>query len=302
MRFYPEGVNHALVKHFYTTEQLKEAIDSRAVFEGRVVACDSHHHLHIDLGGYTGLMPRTEGALGILEGTVRDIALISRVNRRVCFRVMGLHRGEHGETVPILSRRSVQLRCKRELCDTLCSGDVLSVNVTRLEDFGVFIDVGAGLSALIPIDMLSVSRIRHPSQRLACPQEIRAVFKKREGDRMTFSLKELLGTWEENAAAFHAGDTVPGVVRSVESYGVFVELAPNLAGLAEPYDGLFEGQLVSVYIKSVVKEKMKIKLAVAEAFDAAPAPMPLRYFVKDNHLDSWQYSPRGAAKNIMTLF
>ena len=50
-------------------------------------------------------------------------------------------------------------------------------------------------------------------------------------------MKELLGTWLENAAAFAAGETVVGLVRSVEPYGVFVELAPNLAGWPRPLRG-----------------------------------------------------------------
>mgnify|MGYP002230072907 FL=1 len=44
------------------------------------------------------------------------------------------------------------------------------------------------------------------------------------------TLRELLGTWSENAACFAAGETVVGIVRSVEEYGVFIEIAPNLAG------------------------------------------------------------------------
>ena len=108
--------------------------------------------------------------------------------------------------------------------------------------------------------MLSVSRISHPRQRLSEGQKIKVVLRKREGDKLTFSLKELLGTWEENAELFTPGETVTGVIRSIEDYGVFIELMPNLAGLAELEDGLFEGQSVAVYIKSIIKQKMKIKL------------------------------------------
>ena len=77
-------------------------------------------------------------------------------------------------------------------------------------------------------------------------------------NRISLSHKELLGTWEENAAFFNAGDTVEGIVRGIEPYGVFVELTPNLSGLSEPRDGLREGERVCVYIKSIIPEKMKI--------------------------------------------
>lgn len=46
--------------------------------------------------------------------------------------------------------------------------------------------------------------------------------------RIVLTLRELLGTWSENAACFAPGETVVGIVRSVEDYGVFIEIAPNL--------------------------------------------------------------------------
>ena len=55
--------------------------------------------------------------------------------------------------------------------------------------------------------------------------------------RFVLTIRELLGTWAENAARFTVGETVVGIVRSVEEYGTFVEIAPNLAGLAESRGG-----------------------------------------------------------------
>ena len=60
--------------------------------------CDGEHNLHVDLGCMKGIIPRNEGALGIEEGTVRDIALISRVNKPVSFVITGFS-SENGETV-----------------------------------------------------------------------------------------------------------------------------------------------------------------------------------------------------------
>lgn len=59
-----------------------------------------------------------------------------------------------------------------------------------------------------------------------------------EDGRICLSQRELLGTWEENASLFEQGETVAGIVRSVEDYGIFVELTPNLAGLAEFREGV----------------------------------------------------------------
>lgn len=302
MMFYPEGVNNSLCKIFNSVDEIKQAIELKQIFESRVLLCDKNHNLHIDLGVMRGIIPYNEGAVGIIEGTVRDIALISKVNKRVCFRIMGLHRDENGETVAILSRRSVQLDCLNSYIKNLRLGDIITAKVTHLEGFGAFIDIGAGLNSLIPIDMLSVSRISHPNERLAEGQIIKAVLRKIEAEKLTFSMRELLGTWDENASLFSVGETVTAVVRSIESYGVFIELMPNLAGLAELRNDLIVGQSVSVYIKSVLPDRMKIKLVVVEAFNEIAPPTEITYFTEQQHIDSWNYSPTNATKQIFTVF
>lgn len=120
--------------------------------------------------------------------------------------------------------------------------------------------------------------------------------------RVTLSHKELLGTWEENAENFRAGQTVGGVVRSIEKYGVFIELAPNLAGLAECTPFVKEGDSASVYIKSINPEKMKIKLAVVDSFPADYPVTPVKYYFRGDHMDSWRYSPSCSDKIIDSVF
>ncbi|MBR3148759.1 MAG: S1 RNA-binding domain-containing protein [Eubacterium sp.] len=301
MKFYPEGINNKLVASFKSIEEIKAAIDSESIYEGCVMLCDREHNLHIDLGCIEGVIPKNEGALGILEGTVRDIALISRVGKRVCFRVMGFHRDENGKRVAILSRRAVQLKCVEEYINNIRPGEIVDARVTRLEGFGVFIDLACGINSLIPIDMLSVSRISHPRERLREGEMIKCALRKRENDKLTFTLKELLGTWEENAASFFVGETVTGIVRSVESYGVFVELTPNLAGLAELGADVSAGQRVSVFIKSVIPERMKIKLVIVDTC-APTARKELDYFVSSGVISRWRYSPSSADRVVETVF
>ena len=88
-------------------------------------------------------------------------------------------------------------------------------------------------------------------------QFIKAVVKAPPNERGMVSLshRELLGSWEENAAKFETGQTVDGIVRSVEPYGIFVELSPNLAGLAELREGAEPGMHASVFIKNIIPEK-----------------------------------------------
>ncbi|MEG1777952.1 MAG: S1 RNA-binding domain-containing protein, partial [Angelakisella sp.] len=182
-------------------------------------------------------------------------------------------------------------------------GDIIRGRVTHLEAFGAFVDIGCGLPSLIPIDQISVSRISHPRDRFTVGDELFAVVRSVEAQgRICLTHKELLGSWEENADLFSSGETVAGIIRSVEEYGVFVELTPNLAGLAEPFGNVTIGQHASVYIKSILPEKMKIKLVLVDAFEANYSTPPIRYFRTEGHVDSWIYSPASSRKVIETIF
>jgi small subunit ribosomal protein S1 len=154
----------------------------------------------------------------------------------------------------------------------------------------------------LPIDAISVSRISHPKDRFQVGDNIKAVIKSVADDgKITLSHKELLGTWEENAREFSAGQTVTGVVRSVEDYGIFVEITPNLAGLAEPRDGVRVGQQASVFIKSILKDKMKIKLIIIDSFESNYIPK-IKYYNTDDVISEWEYSPKDCRKQITTRF
>ena len=166
MKFYPEGTNESLQRTFDSLEDVKIAMMNGNVIESKVLLCDSDHNLHVDLGIIRGVIPREEGAIGIDDGTTKDIALISKVNKFVCFTILGFQRDDFGGTSAILSRKAVQLGCKMNFIDKLNVGDIIDAKVTHLEKFGAFIDIGAGINALIPIDMLSVSRISHPRERV----------------------------------------------------------------------------------------------------------------------------------------
>mgnify|MGYP002512329161 CR=1 FL=1 len=270
--------------------------------EARAIYCDREHNLHIDFGFIHGIIPREECALDISEGTTRDIAIIARVNKPVRF-VIDEIREYNNKKTAILSRKKVQNDFNENYLPTLSPGDIIDARVTHLENFGVFCDIGCGVNALLPIDNISVSRIPHPSVRFTTGDDIKVIVKAfDDSGRVTLSHKELLGTWEENASFFNVGETVSGIVRSIESYGVFVELTPNLSGLAEYTNDVSEGQHTSVYIKSIIPEKMKFKLIIVDAFDAEYPRKKTHYFLKEGHIDYFRYSPENCIKNIDTTF
>lgn len=91
-RFLPEGAlldtphNQLTIR---SATNLAEAAMEGRVVEARAVLCDADHNLHVEMPCMEGIIPYYEGAVGIAEGTTRDIALISRVSKPVCFTVSG---------------------------------------------------------------------------------------------------------------------------------------------------------------------------------------------------------------------
>jgi small subunit ribosomal protein S1 len=305
LRYFPEGFliyTQENLKATSTLEGFINAYNENRILEARTSYCDREHNLHIDFGFIHGIIPREECAIGIKEGTVKDIAIIARVNKPVKFKIRKITEAD-GKKTAILSRCDVQKEFTENILTNTNTGDIITAKITHLEAFGAFCDIGCGVNALLPIDNISVSRIPHPDARFNVGDDIKVIIKSfDEFGRVTLSHKELLGTWEENANSFNVGETVSGIVRSVESYGIFIELAPNLAGLSEYTSGVFEGQQASVYIKSIIPEKMKFKLIIVDAFDGECTKQKPKYFYEGNHIDYFLYSPKNSKKIIETFF
>ncbi len=293
--------------HLSGTRGLRAAMETGRILEAYATECESGSmDLLVDLHGIRGVIPREEAVFSQDGLPVKDIAVITRVAKPVCFKVTGLYDGGGGRPTAVLSRRAAQKECAERYVSRLRPGDVIPASVTHLEPFGAFVDIGCGIVSLITVDSISVSRISHPADRFSPGDRIAAVVKSRDPltGRVSLTHRELLGTWEENASAFGASRTVSGIVRGVEEYGVFVELAPNLAGLAEPKESVREGDPCAVYIKSIIPEKMKIKLVLIDA-GAGEVRLPMKYFVdpaKEKRMTRWRYSPECCPRVIETVF
>lgn len=277
-------------------EALRKGAGTTEIFQAMCVKCDEFHNLHLDLGTVRALIPREEAALGIAEGRTKEFAILSRVGKPVCFQVLAFD--SHGTA--ILSRRAAQAEARDYFLSTLRPGQILSAVVQNPADFGVFCDIGCGFPALMRIDRCCVSRLRSASERFHTGQAVYAAVLAvdRQAGQIHLTGREVLGTWEENAAKFRAGQTVPGIVRSIMPYGLFVELTPNLSGLAETMPGIQVGDGVSVFIRSILPEKHKIKLNILEVL---PSPPPVRepeYFETSGCLDRWEYYPGSTAVTV----
>lgn len=305
--YLPEGSRKsadAFFPHTFTLSVLERAMEKGSILEAPVILCDNDMNLHVALGEFEGIIPREEAVYQLGGGDVKEIAILTRVGKMVAFCVKDIARSEDGVSI-ILSRRAAQKECFQKYISTLSPGDVVPAKVTHIESFGVFLDVGCGTTALLPVDAISISRISHPRFRFSVGDEFSVVIRSiDEEGRIYTSRKELLGTWEENASLFSAGQTVAGIVRSIESYGIFVELTPNLTGLAEYKEGVKENEIASVYIKSILPERMKVKLIIIDSHRAIP-DMPKTRFRPDEtprHIDIWRYSPEESQKRIETVF
>jgi small subunit ribosomal protein S1 len=207
----------------------------------------------------------------------------------VQFKIMDIRSGDGG-TIAYLSRRAAQEECAACYISHLERGDIIPARITHLEPFGAFCDIGCGLVSLLTVDKISVSRISHPSDRFRVGEFTSVVVHSTsDSGRIYLTHRELLGTWEENAAGFEIGQTVAGVVRSIESYGIFVELAPNLAGLAEWKAGVEVGQCASVYIKNILPAKKKVKLVLVDAYECEKSVSAPKYYITEGNVADWRY-------------
>ncbi len=113
-RYLPEGCLWNTVENaasLRNAASLQERWREGRILEARVTLCDSGHNLIVDLVSMKGIIPKEERRHWNQDGSTKDIALISRVNKAVCFRIQRFDRGANGEPVAILSRRQVQEEC-----------------------------------------------------------------------------------------------------------------------------------------------------------------------------------------------
>lgn len=260
--FMPEGWDN--VVSTLDNSNINEIINNQTTLQGIVTDCDDDFNLHIDLGNYQGVMPRSEveGINLQRNGLPKTNLCTGKVNKFVQFKVKDV--GNNG--IAILSRKAVQSEALDWVKKDLKVGDIVTGIVKRVESYGVFIEIGGGVVGLAHIEDLSVARIKSAFERVSIGQKLEVMIKSidKESGKLVLSYKELLGTWEENADKFNVGQRTTGIVRETEKHknGIFIELLPNLVGMAEYVDGLEYGQEVNVYIKRIDYERRKVKLLV----------------------------------------
>lgn len=263
-KFMPEGWQTEFATPI-TEQILNQAFVSGEVMQGFVTKCDSSYNLYVDLGNNKkGLIPREEvEAINVDEtGFPKPNICMNKVNKVVQFKVKDMPKDDY----VILSRKEVGQEAINWLKNDLQEGMIVHGIVRNIRPYGVFVEIGGGMVGLLHIEDISVVRIKSPAERFKIGQKIDVMIKyiDKKENRFLLTYKELLGTWEENIKDFSEGDVVTGIVREIEKSknGIFIELKPNLVGLADYKEHLEYGQKARVYVKRIIPDKKKVKLVL----------------------------------------
>jgi small subunit ribosomal protein S1 len=160
------------------------------------------------------------------------------------------------------------------------TNDRLKGKVTRVTDFGAFVELEPGLEGLIRLADMSWSRkIRKPSDVLKAGELVEVVVTgvKAADKRIGLSLKQALGDpWDDVASRFAPGTVVEGPVVSLADFGAFVELGEGIEGmihigdisrekrLKHPKEALTAGQRVRAQVLEVDRAKRRIRLGMKQ--------------------------------------
>ncbi len=164
----------------------------------------------------------------------------------------------------------------------LDKGARLQGTVTRLQDFGAFVDLGAGVEGLVHVSEISHQRVDKPSDALIEGQQIEVVVLGTKGlgnrrkERISLSIKALeKDPWDDIRKNFPSGTVATGKVDSLEDYGAFVELAEGVRGMVHvsevadrrighPRDVLSMGEEVRVVVLEADARRHRLRLSIRQ--------------------------------------
>ena len=238
VQFKPEGWNNEITK--VDKSNLEEYINEEKVLQGLVKSCDEKLNLHVAFeDDIQGIVPREEiEQINIEEdGLPKERICTGKVHKFIQFKIKDIDKDNN----LTLSRKQVQKEALDWVLNDLKVGERVDGIVKNIKPYGAFVEIGGGVVGLVHIEDLSVARIKTPYERLKIGQKVEIVVKsiEREKKKVILSYKETLGTWEENANNFAKGMKTTGIIRETEKNknGIFIELRPNLVGMAEYKDG-----------------------------------------------------------------
>jgi len=225
----------------------------------------------VDLGGIDGLLHVSD----IAHTRITKPEDVLTVGQELQVRILKID----PETKKI-SLGLKQLQAEPWKTVSLVAGQRVTGTVTRLADFGAFVEIEPGIEGLIHISEMSYGKkLRHPSDILKQGDRVDAVVLgiKPEERRISLGLKQTLtDPWTEVERNFPVGSEITGPVTKLMNFGAFVQLADGIEGLVHiseitaerrlnhPSDMLHAGQIVKAQVLAIDKEKRQIKLSIKQ--------------------------------------
>lgn len=249
----------------YSISELEEIKKKQEVIDMYVEDIDeSFNMVGISLNKIKSIIPRDEASSIVGEdGLVEEKYIVNKKGKvlHVCIKDI-IQNGENIELV--LSKKILELKVRKWMYMHLKPGMKLKGTVVNTADYACFVDVGGGVIGILKSKDITDSVLQTTADIFKVGQRINVIVKKYDRDtgRIELSYKEFLGSFEDNVKNLKEGDIVEGIVRNRIKTGIFIELKPNLVGMAEHVNGLEYGQKVLVSIKKISIEKKKIKLVI----------------------------------------
>ncbi len=194
---------------------------------------------------------------------------------------------DNGKNI-VLSRRTLLAQelaaARKQFYDTVSVGSVFNGKITRLMQYGAFVELSAGVEGMVHISELSWSKLKHPEElvRVGDSLEVKIIGlePQENSDQLKISLsaKQLSDDpWLSAGEQFQEGHKVRGKVTRCVPFGAFVEIAPGIEGLVhisemsylrritKPEEIVTEYETVSVLIKEIDLNKRRISLSIRDA-------------------------------------
>lgn len=221
--------------HKKAWDKLKELKDSGEVVEVSVLDANKGGLL-IKLNNIVGFLPVSQLAPEhyprVIGGNKNKILekLKTLVGGKLKVKVLDI---KNEEGVLIVSERETESEERQKALASYKKGDVVEGMITGVVDFGAFMEFGEGLEGLIHISELGWQRIDNPRDLVKEGQKVKAQIIDITANKVSLSLKRLVkDPWEEIKDKYKIGDKVKGKVVKEHKFGAFVEIEPNIQGLA----------------------------------------------------------------------
>ncbi len=227
----------------------------------------------VDMGGLDGLLHVSD----ISWTRINKAADVLEVGQQVEVKVLKMD-AEGGRIS--LGMKQLQPHPWDAVPDKFKLGDRVRGTVTRIADFGAFVELAPGIEGLVHLSEMSWSkRIHKATEVMNVGDTIEAVILAIDAQekRISLGLKQTLGDpWVEIAQRITVGSVVEGPVASITKFGAFIQVAEGVQGLVHiseiavdrrlnhPSDVLRVGEVVKAQVLEIDKEKRQLRLSMKQ--------------------------------------